>query len=1543
VVLSAELLEDRLLLTGLPALSPKLLLDINPGVADSRAGGFTQVNNVAFFSADSGGTGRELWASNGTAAGTFLVQDINSGSVGSYPQNLTNVGGSLFFTADDGTLGRELWESNGTAAGTFLVKDINAGAVSAGPSSLTNVNGTLFFGANDGTHGFELWQSNGSAAGTQMVADINPGTGSNPNYLTNVNGTLFFQANDGTNGNELWASDGTAAGTHLVKDINPGSAGSYPYRLTNVNGTLFFAANDGTHPVELWESNGTAAGTFLVNPGAGAYPNNLTNVGGTLFFEAFDGTHGNELWESNGTAAGTFLVQDINPGAAASYPSSLTNVNGTLFFEANDGAHGNELWASNGTAAGTFMLKDINPGSGASTPKYLTNANGTLFFEANDGTHGKELWASNGTAAGTSLVADINPGAADSYPLSLANVNGALLFSAVDAAHGREPWILPLGSTSVSSSPNPSGLGEAVTFTATVSALDLVPTGTVDFKEGSTDLTPGGVGLVGGQATFSTRNLALGSHVITAYYSGDGTFPAGRADDAVNPQVVTTTNLLLDVNPGPSSSSPGSFTQVNTLTFFVADDGTHGPELWASDGSAAGTFLVDDINAGRSGSNPSQLTNLNGTLFFSADDGSHGPELWESNGTAAGTFLVKDIFPGTGGLGPRYLTNVNGTLFFRADDGSHGPELWESNGTAAGTFMVQDINPGAGSSFPSYLTNVNGTLFFQAADDTHAFELWESNGTAAGTFLVKDINPGGAPYHGSNPYDLTNVNGTLFFAAADGTHGIELWESNGTAAGTQMVADINPGGAAGDPRHLTNVNGTLFFSANDGAHGYELWESNGTAAGTFLVKDIGVGGSFVYSSNPEYLTNVNGTLFFSATRFIDGTELWESDGTSGGTQLVKDIYPGIGPSNIGLGSNPSGLTNVNGRLFFSAEDGTHGIELWESNGTAGGTQMVKDINSTNGAYPDAYSSSPQNLTNVNGNLLFSADDGVHGNEPWVVVSTATTTSVSSTPNPSVFSQRVTFTATVSVTPGLPPLTGRVHFMDGATDLTPGGVSLASGQATFSTTTLAAGSHTITAVYGGDSSFTGSQGAAPQVVTKANSATTLATVATTAVYGERVAFVAFVTAVSPATLTPGTVTFKEGTTVLAANVAVSGGHAGFNTAQLSVGSHTITALYNGDSNVKTSSASSTVMVSKAATTTTLTSSPNASVSGQMVVFRAIVRAVAPGTGIPGGTVDFKDGATDLTPGGVSLSLGEATFSTTTLAVGGHTITAIYSGGPRFNVSQVSDAAAPQVVNKGASHTVLTAFPDPAVFGQVVTFTVLVKPVVGNNTPAGTVTFLDGTTTLGTMTLDSAGRATFTTASLSRGNHAISANYGGDGNFLASAYTGFGQAVPKDATTTTVTASANPAVVGTTITFTATVQANAPGAGTPTGTVTFKDITTVLGTGTLNAGQATFSTSALTLGTHAITASYDGDTNVTASFSPNIAEAISASKQTAILRSLATESTGPMPIFPAPSRRAPDLTGQRLDDYFTQRVASRRLSQSENAPPRRLIKEPDWLGS
>src|SRR5207302_399773 len=188
-------------------------------------------------------------------------------------------------------------------------------------------------------------------------------------------------------------------------------------------------------------------------------------------------------------------------------------------------------------------------------------------------------------------------------------------------------------------------------------------------------------------------------------------------------------------------------------------------------------------------------TNVNGTLFFSASDGSNGRELWESDGTPTGTFMVKDIIPGPGSSVERNLTNVNGILFFYAYDGTHGQELWKSNGTATGTVLVKDINPNnsnpnGGNSYVADITNVNGVAFFSAENGTNGRELWKSDGTEAGTVLVKDINPGSSS---GIPAYLTNVNGTLFFDADDGVHGRELWTSDGTEAGTVLFKDFNPG------------------------------------------------------------------------------------------------------------------------------------------------------------------------------------------------------------------------------------------------------------------------------------------------------------------------------------------------------------------------------------------------------------------------------------------------------------------------------------------------------------------------------------------------------------------------------------------------------------------------------------------------------------------------------------------------------------------------------------------------------------------------------
>jgi ELWxxDGT repeat protein len=260
---------------------------------------------------------------------------------------------------------------------------------------------------------------------------------------------------------------------------------------------------------------------------------------------------------------------------------------------------------------------------------------------------------------------------------------------------------------------------------------------------------------------------------------------------------------------------------------------------------------------------------------------------------------------------------------------------------------------------------IDGVAYFRGSDDAHGQELWRTDGTAAGTRLVADIIPGPV---GSMPDELVVLNGTLFFAAyGPDFSGQELWRSDGTAAGTVLVKDIAPGSASSNPVSLTVVGRTLFFNANDGVHGYELWKSDGTAVGTTLVKEFRPG---PLGGVPVELTNVDGTLFFVAKDDEHGDGLWKSDGTEAGTVFLADL------SSSWNAQGPAYLTDVNGTLFFLAAEGTGRFELWKSDGTTAGTVLVKDIDPVGG-------SNPGSLTNVNGTLFFGASDGVHGREPWI--------------------------------------------------------------------------------------------------------------------------------------------------------------------------------------------------------------------------------------------------------------------------------------------------------------------------------------------------------------------------------------------------------------------------------------------------------------------------------------------------------------------------------------------------------------------------------
>jgi hypothetical protein len=336
--------------------------------------------------------------------------------------------------------------------------------------------------------------------------------------------------------------------------------------------------------------------------------------------------------------------------------------------------------------------------------------------------------------------------------------------------------------------------------------------------------------------------------------------------------------------------------------------------------------------------------------------------------------------------------------------------------------------------------------------------------------------------------------------------------------------------------------------------------------------------------------------------------------------------------------------------------------------------------------------------------------------------------------------------------------------------------------------------------------------------------------------------------------------------------LSGGKATFKTSALAVGSHAITVMYGGDTNFLTStSAALSQVVNQAGTSTALSSSVNPSVYGQSVTFSVTVTAAAPGTGTPTSSVTFMDGSTSLDT--ATLSGGKATFKTTALAVGSQSITAIYSGDVNFTTS--TSPVVTQTVTQDQTTAKLTSSVNPSVYGQPVTFTATVSAVgPGSGTPTGNVTFMDGNTAIGACTLSS-GKATFTTSSLAVGSHAITAVYGGDVNFTTSTSAAVSQGINQAGSSTAVGSSATPSVYGQSVTFTATVSALAPGSGTPTGTVTFEDGSTILDTASLSGGTASFSISTLAVGTYSIKVVYGGDANFKTSTSATLKQVVQAS--------------------------------------------------------------------
>ena len=723
-------------------------------------------------------------------------------------------------------------------------------------------------------------------------------------------------------------------------------------------------------------------------------------------------------------------------------------------------------------------------------------------------------------------------------------------------------------------------------------------------------------------------------------------------------------------------------------------------------------------------------------------------------------------------------------------------------------------------------------------------------------------------------------------AAISGSTGLTL-SGGGTLAGTGQVptltvtaGQLEPG-VGGVGTLTVDGNATLYPGTTFTASINSVSSNNALAVFGSTNGAVTLGSSTLALSNTGF-SPVRGSAFTIIQGSVSGTFEGLPEGASlvSGSTTYRITYDhgvvltAVEPTTVTTSVQNGGSTAVFGQSVILQ------AKINDTGGTPTGTVTFEDGGTTLGSAPvNSSGVATFPVSNLALGLhpitsIYSGDGSFGGNTSpefdLTVNQASTTTTVSASSNPSAFGQNIALTAQVAaVAPGSGTPTGSVTFFDNGVQLAQVGLN-AGGAAIFMTSSLILGNHPITAVYEGDTNFKSSTSSIfNQDVNLEATDTIVTSSANPSAVGQSVTFTAQVGGVVSAEGTPsGSVTFFDGVTQLGIET-LSGGMASFTTSDLPRGSHSITGVYSGDSNFATSTSSVlNQAVNQAATTTTVVAVPSASVTGQNVTFTATVAPAPPAGGVPTGMVTFLDGSTTL--GTFPLTAGTASFSTSSLSIGSHSITAQYSGdGNDFMASTSS----PTIELVGGSTVALTVAPNPATYGQSLSLTATVAPAAGTTIPSGTVTFLDGTTVLGTASTNSSGVATITTASLAGGTHALSAAFGATSDFLGSTSNAVNEVVnPESTTINAVVISSSPSSFGQNVLITATVGA---AVGTPTGSVTFEDGTNEV-TVPLNAsGIATFSSSTLAVGAHSFTISYSG----TNSFGPS--------------------ETGPLPLTVSPT--------------------------------------------
>lgn len=850
----------------------------------------------------------------------------------------------------------------------YLLSNTVPRSYSSYPDMLIEWNGTVFFRAYDGKQ-HSIWKSDGTAEGTVKVL---PGVNLNQGFFVYQN-HLYFPSTDG-----LMRTNGEPGNIELVL-----STMVLPVDFAEMNGTLYILANtrDETGQLyALYRSDGTQAGTQLIR--SWRFPNQyesfvsqLAVIGSYLVFECPLET-GRSLCVSDGTSGGTEILKQIGP-PELTHAGYFTLWQDQLYFVGYSESEGRELWVTDGTAENTRLVVDLNPGPDSASPYYLTISGEALYFVAltklpGDTQAERYLWKTDGTPQGTSQVIDGNNELLNAQEISFLTRAGSLLYFVTDRNALWRTDGTPEGTYRLISIGERYDVGHQLAayqgklyFNNYQDGKTLwVTDGTLEGTILVYEVDPRWI-LATSQGLFFNGDDGYHGEEL---WTSDGTSQGTRlVTNIVTAQTVRRPKAVIPAGDRVYMISDGSLEDPNYPN--SPNDPTY--RLWVSDGTPQGTYLAPSPDiCSTTYFDPQFHAVIGNVLYYPGAD----CMIWRTDGTAAGTWKVPgsqnlDTFDGLGAtvLGQRLL-------FF------YGRELWVIEGEPEQAHLVKAVSTWMENAGIYSVTAYRGQLYFLTYTRNNSdqnqprgnWKLWTSDGTESGTKVVHQVDiPEPIPENIQAPGAFVTANDLLFFPAYHPEKGYVLYQSDGTQAGTKIVPSQPATGLtlplleAGGYLYAANTIREIGFGSTPFEARYRtgLYRTRGDANGMELA--VQFPDLFAYDSKEIVDITALGNRLFISFR----NRLWVSDGTAAGTYMLEQ------------GTYPANLTPVGPRVFYSAYSSGKGQELWSSDGSPQRTSMVADLR--DGMWEGERSSSPTHLTRLGDRVFFAANDGIHGIQLWV--------------------------------------------------------------------------------------------------------------------------------------------------------------------------------------------------------------------------------------------------------------------------------------------------------------------------------------------------------------------------------------------------------------------------------------------------------------------------------------------------------------------------------------------------------------------------------